>query len=118
MNYELSGDVTQSGDLNFLFINGGLSVFDVDGWGAYFYSADQQTVVQLNTKPGQAAVNFGDGKILLVGVEGQGCTFDLSKNDAGGIKGTIDCPTVVLATKTDTGATLNVKFHATVDAHT
>ncbi|MGZ6213399.1 MAG: hypothetical protein ACXWMG_00420 [Candidatus Limnocylindria bacterium] len=118
MSYEITGDVTQSGDLNFVFINGGLSVFDADGWVGYFYSEDQQTVVQLNTKPGQGGVNFGDGKILVIGVDGQGCTFDFSKNDASGIKGTIDCPTTALATKVDTGGQINVTFHATVDAHT
>jgi hypothetical protein len=118
MSYQISGDVTQSGDLNFVYINGGLSVFDADGWVAYFYSEDEQTVVQLNTKAGQGGVNFGDGKILVIGVDGQGCTFDLSQNDASGIKGTIDCPTTALATKADTGAQLTVKFHATIDAHT
>jgi hypothetical protein len=118
MSYEITGDVTQSGELNFLYINGGLSVFDADGWVGYFYSEDQQTVVQLNTKPGQVGANFGDGKILVVGVDGQGCTFDFSKNDASGIKGTIDCPKATLATKVDTAGQLNVTFRATVDAHT
>ncbi len=116
LSYEISGDVTQSGDLNFVYVNGGISLFADGGWVAYFYSEDEQTVVQINSNPQTSIVNFGDGAVLVIGTSETGCSFDWSQNDASGLKGDIDCNDT-LATSTS-GTQMHVDFHATVDAHT
>jgi hypothetical protein len=116
ITYEITGDVTKSGELNFAFINGGISQFIEGGWVAYFYSEDQNTVIQINSNPATNIVNFGDGETLVVGTSETGCTFDYSKNDASGLKGTIDCTNVIAANAA--GTQINVDLHAEVDAHT
>jgi hypothetical protein len=62
-------------------------------------------------------VNYGDGEVLVVGTADAGCTFKYSKNDSGGLKGTIDCPTTV-ASNVTSGALMRIAFHGEVDAHT
>jgi hypothetical protein len=115
--YEITGDVTKSGELGFTYINGGISQFVDTGWVAYFYSADEQTIIQINSQSGTDIVNFADGEIIVVGTTADGgCTFDYSQNDASGLKGTIDCSSPI-ASKI-TGEQIHVKLHATVDAHT
>ena len=115
--YEITGDVTKSGELGFTYINGGISQFVDTGWVAYFYSADEQTIIQINAQSGTDIVNFGDGEIIVVGTTADGgCTFDYSQNDASGLKGTIECSSPI-ASKI-TGEQIHVKLHATVDAHT
>ena len=117
IHYEITGDASKSGDLDF-FANAGVSIFTDGGWVAYFYNAsDAQKIIQINSNPASNIFNYGDGEILVVGTEDLGCTFDYSRNDAGGLKGTIDCASVV-GTDATSGAQLHVKVHATVDAHT
>ena len=116
--YEITGDATKSGELVFTYINGGISQFIDTGWVAYFYSENQQTIIQINSQTGTDIVNFADGEILVVGTaEEGGCTFDYSQNDSSGLKGTIDC-SAPLASKATTGEQIHVKLHVTVDAHT
>jgi len=117
VKYEITGDVTKSGELAFAYINGGVSLFTNGGWVAYFYSQDQNTVVQINSNPASNIFNFGDGEILIVGTAETGCTFNYSKNDASGLKGTVDCQNVLTMNSTS-GAQLHSNIHATVDAHT
>ena len=116
LSYEISGDVTKSGELDFAFLEGGVSVFADGGWVAYFVSEDQNTAVQINSNPASNIVNFGDGEIVVIGTEETGCSFNYSQNDASGLKGTIDCTNVLAANAA--GAQIHVDFHATVDAHT
>jgi hypothetical protein len=116
LSYEITGDVTKSGDLDFAYIAGGVSMFVAGGWVAYFYSEDEQTAVQINSNPQSNIVLFTDGEIAVTGTSETGCTFDYSQNDASGLKGTIDCTNVIAATAT--GTRINVDLHATVDAHT
>jgi hypothetical protein len=117
--YEITGDATKSGELAFTYINGGISQFIDTGWVAYFYSADQQTIIQVNSQQGTNIVNFADGEILVVGTEADGsCTFDYSQNDSSGLKGTIDCSDPIASKVATTGERIHVKLHVTVDAHT
>jgi hypothetical protein len=115
--YQITGDVTKSGELGFTYINGGISQFVDTGWVAYFYSADEQTIIQINSQSGTDIVNFGDGEIIVVGSTADGgCTFNYSQNDSSGLKGTIECSSPI-ASKI-TGEQIHVKLHVTVDAHT
>lgn len=114
--YEITGDVTKSGELGFTYIAGGVSLFVDTGWVAYFYDEAQQTVIQINSQSGTDIVNFGDGEIVVVGSADLGCSFDYSQNDANGLKGTIDCPSPVATNAT--GEQIHVQLHVTVDAHT
>ena len=61
-------------------------------------------------------MNYGDGEIPVIGTADSSCTFDYSQNDSSGLEGTIDCPTTFGSTAS--GGSINVQFHATVDAHT
>jgi hypothetical protein len=115
-SYEITGDVTKSGDLDFTYIAGGVSQFVEGGWVAYFYSEDTKTVVTINSNPQSNIVLFGDEEIVVTGTTETGCTFDYSQNDASGLKGTIDC-TNTIATNV-TGTQIHVDLHVTVDAHT
>lgn len=115
VHYEITGDATKSGDLNF-FVNSGVSHFADGGWVAYFYNANSSVVLQVSSSPSALSAGYGDGEVTIVAGKSDGCTFDWSKNDASGLKGTIDCPdpTAVNAS----GAQVHVHFKATVDAHT
>jgi hypothetical protein len=119
VKYEITGDVTKSGELAFTLINGGISQFlsSNGGWVAYFYSQDQNTVVQINSSPASNIFNFGDGEVLIVGTADTGCTFNYTQNDASGLKGTVDCQNV-LTIKSNSGEQVHTNVHATVDAHT
>ena len=119
VKYEITGDVTKSGELAFTYINGGISQFLTanGGWVAYFYSQDQNTVVQINSSPDSNIFNFGDQEILLVGTADTGCTFNYTQNDAHGLKGTVDCQNVITV-KSNSGEQVHTNLHATVDAHT
>ena len=119
LKYEITGDVTKSGELAFTYINGGVSQFSSSsqGWVAYFYSQDQKTIVQINSTPDASIFNFGDGEVAIVGTSQTGCTFNFSQNDASGLKGTVDCESAV-SMNTASGAQLHTKVKATVDAHT
>ena len=117
--YELTGDVTASGSLDFPFVAGGLSGFADGGWVAYFTSdTNSDLLIEINSTPGSSALIFSNGSVLVTATEDQGCTFEYSRNDSGGLKGTIDCASV-LGSNTTTGALLqHVKLHVEVDAHT
>jgi hypothetical protein len=116
IHYEITGDVTKSGDLNF-FSSSSVSQFTNDGWVAYFYNTDSSVVVQISTSPSALSAGYGDQQITIVGTTTDSCTFDFSKNDASGLKGTIDCPNPT-AFNSASAAQVHVHFKATVDAHT
>jgi hypothetical protein len=100
------------------WVNGAGSTFVDGGWVAYFYTdANASLVIQINSNPASNIVNYGDGQVLVVGTEEAGCTFTYSKNDSGGLKGTIDCPTTV-ASNVTSGARMHIAFQGEVDAHT
>jgi hypothetical protein len=116
VSYEITGDVSKSGDLDFAYIAGGVSQFVEGGWVAYFYSDDTKTVVTINSNPQSNIVLFGDEEIVVTGTADTGCTFDYSQNDASGLKGTIDCSNTIATTVT--GTQIHVDIHVEVDAHT
>jgi hypothetical protein len=120
ITFEISGDVSASGDLPFFAIEAGgasLSMWDdaQGGWVAYFgEGGDSQEVIQLNTTPGSEIINYGDGTLLVSGTSQSGCTFDFSQNDADGFKGTVDC-TGLIAFDGDEQKTANMT--ASFDGH-
>lgn len=115
LHYEITGDATKSGDLAF-FSSGGLSQFSSGGWVAYFNNTNSSVVVQISSVPSGESAGYGDGDITIVGASSD-CTFDFSKNDASGLKGTIDCPNPTAFNSASAGQ-IHVHFRATVDMHT
>ncbi|MGH2357924.1 MAG: hypothetical protein ACRDGJ_07900 [Candidatus Limnocylindria bacterium] len=117
ITYELSGDVDESGELPFVYLEGGVSRFVEGGWVAYFFSEDTpDLVIQINSNPDSSIFNYGNGQIVVSGTVDQGCSFDFSQNDASGLVGTIDCAST-LSSDVNTGEQINVQVHAEVDAH-
>jgi hypothetical protein len=116
LSYEITGDVTKSGDLDFAYVAGGVSMFAAGGWVAFFYSADGKTAVEINSNPQSNIVLFTDGEVVVTGTTDAGCTFDYSQNDASGLKGTIDCSNTIATNAA--GTQIHVDLHLTVDAHT
>ena len=115
LHYEITGDATKSGDLAF-FSSGGLSQFSSGGWVAYFNNTNSSVVVQISSVPSGESAGYGDGDITIVGASSD-CTFDFSKNDASGLKGTIDCANPTAFNSASAGQ-IHVHFRATVDMHT
>ena len=115
LHFEITGDATKSGDLAF-FSSGGLSQFSNGGWVAYFNNTDSSVVVQISSAPSGESAGYGDGDITIVGASSD-CTFDFSKNDASGLKGTIDCPNPTAFNSASAGQ-IHIHFRATMDIHT
>ncbi len=116
ITYQISGGYTASGELPFVAL--GVSVFDTGqgGWVAYFGgSTGGGAVIQLNTSPNSIA-NFGDGTVAIIGTEATGCTFTFDKNDAGGLKGKVQCHGTQGFKVSDTSP-VTVDFTASWDAH-
>lgn len=121
--YQITGDYEASGELPFLV--GGVSVwYEAEGgWIANFANqSGEGAVVNLNTGVSTdfVLVTFGDGTVLVVATNdtstGYDCTFTEDKNDASGLKGSLDCSNTA-ASNVNTGALLNVNFTAQWDAH-
>jgi hypothetical protein len=123
ITYTMTGAYTASGELPF---QGDLISTWIDangGWVATFAQAEGGTAyIQLNTQ------TTGSGQIFIYGAVGNlvsaasdpstggGCTFTLTKNDASGLKGSLDCPTAEWVDSTS-GTTGTVVLHAEWDAH-
>lgn len=121
--YQITGDYEASGELPFLA--GGVSVwYEAEGgWIANFANpSGEGAVVNMNTGVSTdfVLVSFGDGTALVVATNdsstGYDCTFTEDKNDASGLKGSLDCSNTA-ASNVNTGALLNVNFTAQWDAH-
>jgi len=116
VTYQITGDYTASGELPFLSTTG-LSVFDGTGWAASFAElTGANIVIQLNTHPTSGIFSFGDGTVAVVAVEGNGCTFNFTKNDSTGLAGSVECHGTQLVTDTS-GALGKVDVSAHWDAH-
>jgi hypothetical protein len=114
-HYDITGDATKSGDLAF-FDAAGASQFVNDGWVSYFNDTGSSVVLQISSSPSGPSVGYGDGTITIVGAQSSECTFNFSKNDASGLKGTIDCPNP-MAFNSTSGAQVHVHLRVTIDAH-
>jgi hypothetical protein len=120
MTYEITGDHEASGEVP--FVAGGVSLWieQSEGWVAFFGTTDADAVViQINTQaaegtPGQIW-NFGDGTAAVTGTSdpgsGTGCTFTLTKNDASGTEGSVECSSAIV-----TNLTTGTVGHARVSA--
>lgn len=123
ITYQITGQYDASGELPFLA--GGISLWidSAGGWVANFGNASGEgAVILLNTQaaegtPGQV-FTFGDGTIILAagsGDTGMGCTFTLTKNDASGLVGDLEC-TSAIAADASTGEQKQVRVTAHWDA--
>ena len=125
VTYEITGEYEASGELPFLA--GGISLWveSAGGWVANFANTSGEgAVILINTQaaegtPGQI-FSFGDGNVILAATSDAGsgfdCTFALTKNDASGLKGDLECNTA-LVIDNNTGAQKKVHITAHWDAH-
>jgi hypothetical protein len=91
ITYNITGDYTASGELPFVTA-GGVSAFAGTGWAAFFYEGgNTDVVIDLTTLDGAHSISFTDTNAVLTGFEANGCTFNLEKNDASGLKGSVEC---------------------------
>lgn len=102
--FQISGGYERSGEFPII---PEASVFSNGGWSATF-SADDQTVISVNTIPGNFAVLFGDASAVVTGGELLGCSFELTQNDSSGFAGSFSCDN--LAGFTQAGAAITVDF--------
>ena len=116
VTYHITGDYTKDGELPFVPLS--LSLYADGGWVAYF--ADQpggsDNVIQLNTNPDTAIVNFGNSEISIIGTKDTGCTFDFRKNDSGGLAGSFECHGAIGVSNGD-GIQRHVDMSGEWDAH-
>ena len=111
VTYHISGDYTASGELPFVpeasrFANG--------GWSATF-SKGGDTIVAINSIPGNEIVNYGDPQVA-VPAGGDDCTIDITQNDSAGLVGTFDCRGLSTA-HSQTGQPITVDFNGAFEAH-
>ncbi|KRT62947.1 MAG: hypothetical protein XU10_C0018G0059 [Chloroflexi bacterium CSP1-4] len=119
LTYQITGGYEASGELPFQPL---ISLFDpsTDGWVAYFTSSSGEgAIVTFNTQAAGQIINFGDGTAVVIGTSdpgsGSGCTFTLTKNDASGMVGHVECTSALLTTGDGTIGQTN--FSAQWDAH-
>lgn len=111
-HYEVSGDVTTSGDLAFIDLT---STFDDAAGQAYLTfsnGGDEVLVVVLDRQSG-SAVQFGNPEIAISPTP-LGCTFDIRTLDGSNAAGSFDCQNQ-LAFKAEQIATASIK--GTFEAH-
>jgi hypothetical protein len=124
VTYEITGEYEASGELPFLA--GGISLWveSAGGWVANFAnSSGEGAVILINTQsaegtPGQI-FSFGDGNVILAATSGEsglGCTFTLTKNDASGLVGDLECDSAIVVDG-NSGAQKKVHVTAHWDAH-
>lgn len=118
VTYEITGDYEASGELPFQPL---ASAFDSNnkGWSAAFAdTTNATTVVSLITFSQGQTFSFGDGTAAVVGVgesgAGSGCTFTLTKNDASGLSGHVECTSAGVVQQGGTGT---AHLTADWDAH-
>jgi hypothetical protein len=117
ITYEITGGYEASGELPFQPL---VSVFDasIGGWSATFVDSGGGTIITLNTAGEAQAISFGDGTAVVIGVSaagsGQGCTFTITKNDASGLAGHVECTDADASQGSGTG---KAKLTADWDAH-
>jgi hypothetical protein len=112
VQYEISGDYTDSGELRFV---PEASYFEQNGVTYLsFTNEGSSTVLFLTLGDAGNASNFGNGEASIASTP-ENCNFNLTRNDATGASGTFDCPGsfAVLAGGTQTGtATIKGTFEA------
>ena len=115
ITYQITGDAQATGELPFFPLS--LSIFDpsANGWVAYFLTQDGANSVVLNLAPDGQIFLYTDGTLTVTGVSDPssetGCTFNVTKNDAGGTAGRLTCTSALVV---DGSGALK---HAAVTAH-
>jgi hypothetical protein len=88
-HYEITGDVTASGDLSFILLT---STFDGASGQAYLTFSDggDEVLIVLLDRQGGSAVQFGNPEIAISPTP-VGCTFDIGNLDDSSASGSFDC---------------------------
>lgn len=104
MSYEISGEYSASGEA--VFQTSGSGYTDEgqyglqQGWVAYFEDPATGHTIRLATRADSLAIEFfgGDVVVRATGYEGSqdGCTFNITKNDASGPAGSAVCERAVV----------------------
>jgi hypothetical protein len=113
IQYEITGDHTESGELRFVpeasyFEQNGITYLS-------FANEGESTVLFLSLSDGGNTTNFGSQEVSIVSTP-ENCTFNLERDDASGASGTFDCPNsfAVFASGTQQGTvTIKGTFEAT-----
>ena len=105
ITYEITGGYEASGELPFQPL---VSRFDagLGGWTATFVESGGGKLVTLQTGSETEAFSFADSMAVVVGASaagsGQGCTFTITKNDASGLAGHVECTDADVAQESGT----------------
>ena len=113
LTYVITGDYEASGELPFV---PEASAFSNGGWSATFSESGNEALVVMNTIPGGVIATYGDSQVAVPGSEAEGCTFDFTQNDSGGLSGSFECTGIVTA-MSQTGQQITVDFSGQFDAH-
>ena len=119
INYNISGDYEASGELPFLAQGMSTWIESEGGWVANFaQTSGEGAYILMNTQTRGQILTFGDGTVLVAAASdvGYDCTFNLTKNDSGGLAGSMECNDIP-ASDANTGAIMTVDITAEWDAH-
>ncbi|HAX81719.1 MAG TPA: hypothetical protein DCY40_04030 [Actinobacteria bacterium] len=114
VTFQISGDYETSGEFPFV---PQASAFSNGGWSATFGLAGSEAILVMNTIPGTLTVSYGDTEVVISGIEGAGCSFDLDQNDSNGLVGSFACSGAGFGFISQTGAMITVDFSGEVAAH-
>lgn len=113
--YEISGEYSASGELPFIPL--GLSLFVDGGWLAYFGETGGDTIIQISTNPDGLIASFVSPQVSVSGTVDNGCDFNITKNDSGGLAGSFECRGVQAITGGTTPTLIQVDFRGDFEGH-
>lgn len=121
ITYNISGDYEASGELPFLALGLSTWIESEGGWVANFaQESGEGAYILMNTQTSGQILTFGDGTVVIAAASGEStgydCTFNLTKNDSGGLSGSMECNDIFGSNAT-TGALITVDISAEWDAH-
>lgn len=121
ITYNISGDYEASGELPFLAQGLSTWIESEGGWVANFaQTSGEGAYILMNTQTRGQILTFGDGTVVIAAASGEStgydCTFNLTRNDSGGLSGSMECNDI-FASNATTGALITVDVTAEWDVH-
>ncbi|MEO6060167.1 MAG: hypothetical protein ABIQ05_09410 [Candidatus Limnocylindria bacterium] len=121
ITYNISGDYEASGELPFLALGLSTWIESEGGWVANFaQESGEGAYILMNTQTRGQILTFGDGTVVIAAASGEStgydCTFNMTRNDSGGLSGSMECNDIFGSNAT-TGALITVDISAEWDAH-